>query len=216
MNNDQKAVAFDLLVSSYLAMGFGALPKREIDLFIFKNLMEMNEYKGKSNYELAELLRIPESRIKTLKLNTALRHKTVNSKATLGKIVDRLINSEQFAEFQEGKMEVSLEDPLERRELENFLKKRGHHAEYLLNSEVLRISPVRLFEVIMDNVTNAEGEIDQIIRTAVTDNAAAESILEGAEDFSQKLAKLRKALLTPDTLKALIGAGFKLMTGVGA
>ena len=214
MNNDQKAAAFDSLVNSYLEMGFGALPKREIDLFIFKNLMEMTAYKGKSNYELAELLKIPESRIKTLKLNSALRHKTVNSKAILGRIVDRLIKSEQYAEFQEGKMEVSLEDPLERRELENFLKKRGHHAEYLLNSEVLRISPVRLFEVILDNVTNAQNEIDVIIRSSINDNEAAEAILAGGEDMSQKLAKLRKALLTPDTLRSLIGAGFTLMTGV--
>lgn len=214
MNDSQKAAAFDSLVVSYLAMGFGALPKREIDLFIFKNLMEMNDYKGKSNYELAELLRIPESRIKTLKLNAALRHKTVNSKAILGIIVDRLIKSEQYAEFKDGKMEVSLEDPLERRELENFLKKRGHHAEYLLNSEVLKISPVRLFEVIMDNVVNAEDEIDKIIRAAINNTATAVALLEGAEDLSQKFSKLRKAMLTPDTLRSLIGMGFTLMTGV--
>lgn len=215
MNNDQKAAAFDSLVKSYLEMGFGALPKREIDLFIFKNLMDMADYKGKSNYELAELLKIPESRIKALKLNAALRHNTVNSKAILGRIVDRLIHSVQYAEFQEGKMEVSLEDPLERRELENFLKRRGHHAEYLLNSEVLRISPVRLFEVILDNAHNAQDEIDTIIRRAVNDNAAADEILTGAEDIGQKLANLRKAVLTPDTLRALIGAGFTLMTGLG-
>lgn len=55
-------------------MGLGALPKREIDLFIFNNLMEMTAYKGKSNYELAELLKIPESIIKALKLNSALIH----------------------------------------------------------------------------------------------------------------------------------------------
>ncbi|MDO9278258.1 MAG: hypothetical protein Q7U05_06815 [Polaromonas sp.] len=214
MNNDKKAEAFDSLVESYLAMGFGVLPKREIDLLIFKNLMEMNDYKGKSNYELAELLRIPDSRIKTLKLNSALRHKTVNSKNILANIVARLIKSEQYADFQGGKFEVSLEDPLERRELENFLKKRGHHAEYMLNSEVLRIFPIRLFEVIMDNVENAEGEIDMIIRTAIDNNAAADDLLEGAEKISQKIAKLRKAILTPDTLKSLIGLGFTLMTGL--
>ena len=216
MDNNHKAAAFDSLISSYLEMGFGALPKREIDLFIFKNLMDLAPYKGKSNYELAELLKIPESRIKALKLNAALRHKTVNSKAILGRIVDRLIHSVQYTEFQEGKMEVSLEDPLERREFDHFLKKRGHHAEYLLNSEVLRISPVRLFEVILDNVPNAQNEIDDIIRRAVNDNAAAEEILEGAEDMGQKLTKLRKALLTPDALRSLIGTGFELMAGGGA
>ena len=214
MNANQKAALFDSFIDSYLSMGFGALPKREIDLFVFKNLMEMSDYKDKSNYELAEKLKIPESRIKFLKLNAALRHKTVNSKAILGKIVDRLIRSEQFTEFQAGKMEVSLEDPLELRELENFLKKRGHHAEYLLNKEVLRISPVRLFEVIMDNVTNAENEIDTIIRRAIINNDEAAELLEGAEDMSQKIAKLRDALLTPDTLRSLIGFGFSLMTGI--
>ena len=53
----------------YLAGGFASMPKSEIDLLVFHYLTQADEYQGKSNYELAALLKIPESRVKTLRLN---------------------------------------------------------------------------------------------------------------------------------------------------
>lgn len=203
----------DRFLRLYLSMGIGALPKREIDLFVFHFLINSSDHSNKSNYELANEFEVPESRIKTLRLNAALRHATINSAAILSRVVTRLIRSEQFTNLTEGKIEVSLEDPLEKRELENYLKKRGYHAEYTLNSEVLKIAPIRLFELIMEHAEHANENFDRIVQENIRDTDVSARILADAPTLRQKLDKLRAENLNLDTLKALIGVGFTLLTG---
>lgn len=213
MTPNEKQEFAERFLELYLAMGFGSLPKREIDLFVFHFLTKSSDYRGKSNYELANALGMPESRIKTMRLNAALRHEDINPQAVLSRIVDRLIHSEQFASLSDGKIDISLEDPIEKRELENFLKSRGHYAEYTLNSEVLKITPVRLLELIMDHVDNANEEFAQLVRAHISDSGVSARILAEAPTLAQKLAKLRAENLNMDTLKALIATGFKLLNG---
>lgn len=198
-------------VTQYLLNGFGSLPKSEVDLIVFHQLIISAACKGKSNYELASLLKIPESRIKTLRLNSALKYAEINSKAILGRVVLRLVSSEQFASFESGKIEVSLEDPVEKRELENFLKSRGHHAEYQLNSELLRIQPVRLFELIFENIDNPVDEFNTLVQAHLEDQTKAEELANNALTLKQKFAGLRKEALSANTIRALLGAASRLL-----
>lgn len=211
MNQTEKKNFAERFLELYLANGLGSLPKSEIDLYIFHLLTQTTEYRGKSNYDLANLLKIPETRIKSLRLNSALKYSEINSKAILSKVVIRLTSSEQFASFQSGKIEVSLEDPIEQRELENFLKVRGYHAEYSLNSEVLKISPIRLFELIMDNVDNAKDEFNSIVQEHLADSENLEDLIRNSLSMGQKFGKLRKEALNADTLRALVGAAVGLL-----
>lgn len=204
----------DFFVTQYLLNGFGSLPKSEVDLIVFHQLINSAACKGKSNYKLAGLLKIPESRIKTLRLNSALKYATINSKAILGRVVIRLTSSEQFASFESGKIEVSLEDPIEKRELENFLKERGHHAEYQLNSELLRIEPVRLFELIVENIGRPEDEFNNLVQAHLEDQAKAKELANNALTLKQKFAGLRKEALSANTVRALLGAAVKLLIPV--
>lgn len=213
MTPEEKQEFSERFIQLYLSMGLGSLPKREIDLFVFHFLTKSSDCCGKSNYELANYFGVPEPRIKALRLNSALRHKDINPRAVLRHIVDRIIHSEQYASLSDGKIEISLEDPIEKRELENFLKLRGHHAEYTLNSEVLKITAGRLLELIMEHADRANEEFEQIIRAHVADNAVSERILSDAPTLKQKLDKLRAENLNMGTLKSLIGVGFTLLTG---
>ena len=182
------------------------MPKSEIDLLIFHLLTHTSEYRGKTNYELAGLLKVPESRIKTLRLNSALKHKNINSKAILGEVVIRFTQSEQFAVFDSGKVELSLEDPIEKRELENFLKARSYHAEYTLNSEVLKISTFRLFELIIENVDNANEEFNRIIQVHLEEAHDVNELIDDALTLKQKFRKLRGKVRDASMLKTLVGA----------
>jgi hypothetical protein len=193
-------------ISRYLASGFGSLPKSEIDLLVFHLLCEGKDYRGKSNYELGSLLRIPEAKVKSLRLNSTLKYGNINSKAILGKVVLRFISSEQYAEFSSGKVELSLEDPIEKREIENFLKVRGFHAEYQLNTEVLKISPTRLFELIIENVENPEAEFNQIVQKHLSETQGVASLINKSLSLKQKFKKLREQGLDAEVLKALVGA----------
>jgi len=206
MNEQEKHEFAEQFVERYLAQGFGSLPKSEIDLLVFHLLTKTHAYRGKSNYEISSLLKIPESRVKTLRMNSALKYEDINSKSVLSRIIQRFVESEQFAEFEGGKVELSLEDPIEKRELENFLKVRGHHAEYTLNSEVLRISTVRLFELIVENLEAPRDRFNEIVQANIGDAAKAIELTEGALTLGQKFTRLRKEALSANTMRSLIGA----------
>ena len=206
MTPEEKQTFLDEFLPKYLASGFGSMPKSEVDLLIFHLLTHTSDYRGKTNYELAGLLKVPESRIKTLRLNSALKYKNINSRAILGDVVLRFTQSEQFAAFDSGKVELSLEDPIEKRELENFLKVRGYHAEYTLNSEVLRISPIRLFELIIENVDNANQEFNRIVQAHLEEAHNVNELIDDALTLKQKFRKLRSEVLDANMLKTLVGA----------
>lgn len=205
MTRDEKEKLATQLVSLYLESGFGSPSKRDVDLLLFHHITQARENKGKSNYELAALLKIPESRVKTFRLASALKHQTINTKAILGGIIIRLSIGQQYTTIENGKIEISLEDPVEKRELENFLKSKGHFAEYTFNAEVLRIAPVRLFELIVENMDKPEDQFNTLVRQHIDDQAASERILGGAPTLKQKFARLRKETMNASTLVSLIG-----------
>lgn len=212
MNNNEKINFTDEFLSVYLSNGLGSLPKSEIDILVFHLLVSGIDFRGMSNYELASRFKIPESRIRNLRLNSALKYEDINSKAILSKIVERLVNSDQFAEFESGKIEVSLENPIEKRELENHLKMQGHFAEYTLNSEVLRIAPVRLLELIIANVENPSNEFNAIVQANVKAQEQQKKLMDNSLTLKQKFNKLRNEVMTVDTLKELIKSGAAIFT----
>lgn len=205
MTRDEKESLATNLVSLYLNAGFGAPSKREVDLLLFHHITQARENRKKSNYELAALLKIPESRVKSYRLASALKYQDINTKAILGDVILRLSKGIQSAALEAGKFELSLEDPIERRELENYLKTKGHFAEYTFNSEVVRIAPVRLFELIVENMEKAEETFNELVRKHIEDSDASDRILEGAPTLKQKFQRLRKEVMNSSTLVSLVG-----------
>ena len=51
--------------------GFGSMNKNDFEVFIFSRLLQIERFKGKSNYDLSILLHIPESKIKRLRYEAA-------------------------------------------------------------------------------------------------------------------------------------------------
>lgn len=207
----EKTEFFDKFIDLYLKMGFGGVSKREIDLFVFHHLTSGGEYKMKTNYQLANLLRIPESKIKQLKLHAGLKYATINSKAILGELVIRITNSHQFKGLKDGEqIEISLENPMEKRELENFLKLNGDHAEYTLNGEVLKISPIQLFRLLAENLDNPEREFTKLIQDSTIDQKSRQKIISKGLSLKQKFDRLREEHLTVENIKSLIIGGIEL------
>ena len=206
MNRDEKVQLAEEIVNLQLQLGFGAASKRELDLLIFHHLTRAHQNRRKSNYELATLLKIPEGRVKSYRLASALKYESINPKAILSSICTRLTDGDQFAALVGEKVEISLEDPIEKREMENFVKAKGHFAEYAFNSEVLRISPIRLFEVIVENLENADVRFNEIIRENLDDNEACNRVLEGAPTLRQKLRRLRRENVNAKGLMPLVTA----------
>ena len=212
MIRDEKEKLASEILSIYLTSGFGSVSKRDIDLLLFHHITQSKEKKGKSNYELAALLKIPESRIKALRLASALKHQVINSKAIIGNVIIRLAKAQQYTAIENGKIEISLEDPIEKREIENFLKSKGYFAEYSFNAEVLRIAPARLFELIVENLEHPKAQFDILVRQCIDDQTISERILESAPTLKQKFTSLRKEALSISTMASLIGSAVSLFS----
>tara|TARA_B110000503_G_C7126679_1_gene404933 strand:- start:1271 stop:1912 length:642 start_codon:yes stop_codon:yes gene_type:complete len=194
MNQQEKIDLAEALLKKYLELGFGSQPKSELDMLVFYHINRSNESKKLSNYQLASKLKIPEGQVKRLKLSSALRYGTINSKAILGEIVLRTMDGSQVLDLRAGKIEISLEDPLEKRELENYLKEGGHSAEYTLNTEVLKIEPIRLLELMIENVDRAEKEFAAVLTASLEDQVLSGKILGENSSIDKQLKRVREHL----------------------
>ena len=150
-----------------LDRGLGAISKKDYELLIFHHLGKSGELRRKGNYYLANKLKITETRIKTLRLEACIRHAPANHRAVLGDIVSRIIEKLSRPEFSGEEVSITLEDPVERREFEHAVKSARHNVEYGINREILRISPLALFEVILGNLENPASCFKEIVQTNI-------------------------------------------------
>ena len=194
MNQAEKIALADALLSKYFELGFGSQPKSELDLLVFHHINKANEFKKLSNYDLATKLKIPEGQVKRYKLSSALRYDTINSKAILSEIVLRTIDGDQPLDIRGGKVEISLENPLEKRELENYIKVNGHSAECTLNTEVLKIEPIRLLELMVDNIDGAKERFATVLGKALKDQALSKKIIGEDGKIKDQIKRARQYL----------------------
>lgn len=191
-------------LEKYLANGFGTLPKREIDVLVFHLISEAAEIKGKSNYEVANKLKVTESKIKSLKLEASLKHNQPKHKDIIKEIVTQLTNEIKKLEFADGYVTLSLEDPVYKREFEYAIKNVGYYVEYGFNNEILKIKPLQLLEVILNNIENGEQEFIKLVKAHIKEAEKQNEIISKALSFKQKLSKFGKELNNNSGLLGLV------------
>jgi len=206
LTKDQKENFGQEFVTKYLAGGFGAMTKSEMDILIYHLISESKDLKNKSNYEVANKLLIPESKVKSLRLNAALKYKQANHKAVLAEIVLRITAEMRKPEFESGTVTITIENPVEQRELEHALKSKGRNIEYGLNKELFKIQPIALFELIASNFENREDEFKKIIQGEIKDKEKQAAIINNALTFRQKLNKLGEEINDKASLIRLLYA----------
>lgn len=170
--------------------GLGTLSKKDYELLAFHHLSSSAAMRSDWNYALANKLRVTESRIKSMRLEASIRHRPANHKAVLGIIAQRVIDAMTAADFSGDIVSITLENPVERREFEYAVKLAKHTVDYGINREILRISALALFEVILANVEQAETRFQEIVQANITIKSKQADILEKSLTFRQKINKL--------------------------
>ncbi|GLX76981.1 hypothetical protein tinsulaeT_03210 [Thalassotalea insulae] len=193
-------------VERFLAHGFGAMTKAEIEILVFHLLSASAELKGKSNYHLANQLKITESKVKSLRLNAALKYKPANHKAVLATIVTRITEEMAKPEFDGGQVTITVENPVEQRELEHAIKSVGRNIEYGFNRELLKISPMALFELVVANLEHPEREFKRIIQATIGEKNKQQAIINDSLTFRQQLNKLGGEVSEKASLIGLLSA----------
>ena len=200
-------------VERYLSHGFGSMTKSEIDILVFHLISESAQIKGKSNYQVANLLRITESRVKSLRLNASLKYAPANHKAVLGDIVMRIIEEMQKPDFEDRLVTITLENPVEQREFEHAAKLAGRNIEYGLNRELLKLSPLALFEIIMANLENPEREFKVIIQSSIKEKDLQEKLIRDSLTMRQRINELGEEISGKSGLIGLLLSAGKALTG---
>lgn len=206
LTEDQQRTFGKTFVERFLSHGFGAMTKSEIDILVFHLLSESDEIKGKPNYHVANKLQITESKVKSLRLNAALRYKQANHKAVLANIVTRITEAMNKPDFEGGQVTITIENPVEQRELEHAVKSVGRNIDYGFNKELLKITPISLFELVVSNLENPEQEFETIIQAQIHDQNQQNAIINNALTFRQKLNKVGEEINDKASLIGLLGA----------
>ncbi len=204
LTNTQATELGNALVDLIKERGLGALSKKDYELLIFHHLSQSNDLKDAWNYEIANKLKITETRVKALKLESSIRHKQANHKAVLANIVLKIIDAINKPEFSGGIVSITLENPIDRREFEYAVKLAKHSIEYGINREILKISPLALFDIVLSNIDKHEERFKEIVQTHIADEQRRSEILNKALTFRQKVNKLGEELNDKSSLVSLL------------
>lgn len=195
MLTDEEATSLGNALSEMIReRGLGALSKKDYELLVFHHLSHSKALKHDWNYVLANRLKITDAKVKALRLESSIRHKQTNHKAVLGEIVQKIIDEMNKPEFSGGLVSITLENPIERREFEYAIKLAKHSIEYGINREILRITPLALFDIIISNVDDPDKRFGEIVQSCISNKERQMEVLGKSLSFRQKVNKLGEVI----------------------
>ena len=129
-------------IQQYRERGFGSMNKNDFEVAIFNLLMQEDEMKGKSNYDLSWMLRIPESKVKRLAYESSLKYQSVDSSDSLSEYKEMLKDLISNAKFRGDKkgLQFVVENLSLRQYVNNLLKKDHRVPDSSFNTEIVSLS----------------------------------------------------------------------------
>ena len=190
----------------YLSGSFGSMSKSETEILIFHLLSK--HFEISSNYEISNFLKISETKVKNLTLNAHLRYGQSN-KDILKKIMLRICDTLDV-NFDEniGEIKFSVENPVEKRELVNEIKKLGSYADFSFNNEILKIK-INVFLKLLNRLVG-EDNFKKVFQKYLKEKTIQNDALYSSLTTCQKVMKfLKNNNITPiEILKQIINISF--------
>jgi ribosomal protein S8 len=183
LNKDQKEKFSEIFLDKYFDFGFGVMPKREMDILIFHIINdELNLFKGKSNYEIANILGISEAKVKSLRLDISLKYKTNEITDKPYELAKRIFIEKNIPfDYRDDIIFIQIEDPVLKRDIESHLKSQGFIIDFSFNREILKITPAGFLTILANN----KEEAFNIIVKKLNQNIESTKQIKKA-DFKQK------------------------------
>ena len=199
-------------IDDYVKKGFGSMNKNDFEVWIFGQLISMGKYAGKTNYELSLALRIPETKVKRLRYESAL--KTAVSTEDYKLQVQKLLQNAQLRS-DDKKILFQVEDVMLKLYISSLLKKEGRMIDNSFNPEVL-VLHLADYEYLVKAVYDDE-EVNDLIKKAqeitkekrVTWDKIMEWVISGAVSGAAGALVNSVVDLTPMGMIKLIKQGFK-------
>ena len=180
-------------LASYLAGGMAALSKRDIDALVMylldtQGLDDGMPLRTLSNQQVSVKLRVPASRIKTLRYEAILKYVADNDALAKWKFLEVLAKAKFDAE--KGKICFVIEDTFTKNWLQGILKSDGLVFDNSFNTEVVKVDSDGLFDVLR----------------ILYDKKSATTLKNRIEDTMAKTEKLSFAEIKKEFLKGAASA----------
>lgn len=173
----------------YLSGSFGSMSKSETEILIFHLLSK--HFEISSNYEISNLLKISETKVKNLTLNAHLRYPRQSGDEIVREtLVDIAKKFSAIYDEQNGEVKINIQSSVQKREMINAINKLGSFADYGLNNEILKIrinTLFSLFEKFLD-----KEKFKDTVQTYLKDKELNEKQFFDALNNYQKLIEIIK------------------------
>jgi len=192
LSDSEKITFADEFLSRFLAYGFGTLPKREIEILIFHILYHRTQlFRDQSNYEIANELKISESKIKSFKAESSLKYQQKNHQEALKEIAQLFFETnESKTDFEGDTIQFSLEDPVLKREFEHAVKELGYFVDYSFNREIVKMRASVFLEIIIKNFDNNEEKLKEVIKSQYKDEKKYQSLINQQYSLNERVESL--------------------------
>lgn len=160
---EKKAEYFDQIAQLFYKGNFGAATKSEIELLMFSILMDemidhnqdssgVLDYKACSDYKMAEMLGIPESRIKTLKIRKQARYpKEFDWKKSFESLKDLIVY-----DIDKKRIIIPVSDPNLYLAIKNVIEENDGYIEIQRGSNILQMRPEHFFILLYWGLENED------------------------------------------------------------
>jgi hypothetical protein len=188
--------------------GFNTLSKNDIYdyiLYLFNKYGDIHFLDEKSNYENAVLLKVPETKIKSSKLNIAIKYKTPEERrVSLIRFFQKLSRNPEEGgirlDADETSFYFTVEDPLVRVELANLLKTQtGTTLDTSFNKEKASIEKARFLELLKTLSGKQDGAFLEILNKQLKSGELANTIKTGVVSVLKILVNNTKLTNLIDT-----------------
>ena len=188
LTESEKSILGIKLVDFYMDNGFGTKSKKEIDLFLFGLLKDTSTIKSLSIYELSNFLKITDSKVKNLILESGLRYPRNDEKyriELIRKVTNSILNQATLkVEFDGKNLKFLLDDPIERREFECLVKLEGYFVDTSYNKDLVSVRLIAFIDVISKYETDIKANL---IKQLKLDEKFENSLLNETLSSNQKV-----------------------------
>jgi len=177
------------LLAKLSEQAFGTLPKRELDLFLFHQFSRFETLKGLTTYEWANLLRISESRVRSLQADAALRFETIENQWALTEIARQFCaKGKTCMEFDdvENRIKLLLDNPVLQREFEYAVRALGRVPDYRFNRNILDVPATTFVGVFVENFPDHKKKFEAAFKALVKADDDYQKIVDGSKSWGEQ------------------------------
>jgi|APMI01.1.fsa_nt_gi hypothetical protein len=173
----------------FLGAGFGSMSKRETEILVFHCLERTQFFGGLSFYERANVLRVLESKVKSLRADATQRYSQLSHKEAVRELATGIVREGRIgASFENDQIVLVIEDPSLRRELEHALRTHGGRVDYTLNRDVVAVKVPALLELLKRTLAFGDDDLAALLAADVTDAKAASRLLDSKLPLSDRVS----------------------------